>query len=36
MQNTCADCRFCQDGYCQIYEKRVSPNAKACADFEET
>lgn len=31
----CSDCRFCLEGYCQIKEKNVNTDAKACADFEE-
>lgn len=35
MRDTCAECRFNQDGYCIIKEKDVNNNAKACCDFEE-
>ncbi len=33
--DTCADCRFCKEGYCVIKEKDVDPDSKACSDFEE-
>lgn len=35
MCDTCADCRFCQEGYCQIKEKQIAPDVKVCVDFEE-
>lgn len=33
--DTCADCRFNQEGYCVIYEKNVNPNSKPCPEFQE-
>ncbi len=35
MKDTCADCRFNEGGYCQIYEKTVDSGSSACSDFEE-
>lgn len=33
--DTCADCRHCSGSYCDIYEKIVNPNSRACPEFEE-
>ena len=35
-RDRCGDCRHCGEGcYCEIWEKRVNPDAKACPEFEE-
>ena len=32
---TCADCMYCIDGYCQAKDKNVNPDSKACDEYEE-
>ena len=31
----CADCLHCRNGYCDVYDKTVNPNSRACPEFEE-
>lgn len=35
MSDKCSDCRFNKGGYCEIKDKEVSREWKACPDFEE-
>lgn len=32
---TCAECKHCKNGYCDIYDKKVNPSSKACPEYEE-
>lgn len=32
---TCADCKHCNNGYCDVYDKNVKPSGRACPEFEE-
>lgn len=31
----CSECRFNQEGYCQVYQQKVNSDEKACEEFEE-
>ena len=33
--DTCANCEHCNNNYCDIYDKKVDSNSRACPEFEE-
>lgn len=35
MVDTCGECRFNHEGYCEIKQKDVNSGSTACPDFEE-
>jgi len=36
VNNTCEGCKHCgKDCFCDVLDKKVNPNSKACSDFNE-